>query len=126
MIFKIQSHYFLSFSSSGCDLKSNCFNSHSIIHIYIYILYIYIYIYIYVYTWIYIYIYIYTYIYIYIYICIYIHIYKEAFANTPVLVTADMNYKVPVKSKLQLRRHTDTLIFTLMHLMYLSYDLVFM
>ena len=42
-----------------------------------------------------------------------------AVANAPVPATTDMNIKVPVKLKLQLRRHTDTLIFTLMHLMYL-------
>ena len=40
-----------------------------------------------------------------------------AMANAPVPVTADMNIKVPVNSKLQSRRHTDTLIFTSIHLM---------
>ena len=34
------------------------------------------------------------------------------------MVTADMNIKVPLNLKLQPRRHTDTLIFTLIHLMY--------
>ena len=43
-----------------------------------------------------------------------------AVTNAPVPVTADMNIKVPVKLKLQVRRHTATLIFTLMHLMYLK------
>ena len=43
----------------------------------------------------------------------------KAVANASVLVTADMNIKVPVKLKLQLRRHTDTLIFASIHLMYL-------
>ena len=42
-----------------------------------------------------------------------------AVANAPVLVMADMNIKVPVNLKLQSRRHTDTLIFTSIHLMYL-------
>ena len=40
-------------------------------------------------------------------------------ANAPVLVTADINVKVLVNLKLQPRRHSDTLIFTLIHLMYL-------
>ena len=31
--------------------------------------------------------------------------------NAPVTVMADMNIKVPVNLKLQLRRHTGTLIF---------------
>ena len=44
---------------------------------------------------------------------------KKAVANAPVPVTADMNIKVLVNLKLQPRRHTDTLIFTLIHLMYL-------
>ena len=44
---------------------------------------------------------------------------KKAVANSPVPVTADMNVKVPVNLKLQPRRHTDTLIFTTIHLMYL-------
>ena len=42
-----------------------------------------------------------------------------AVANAPVTVTADMNIKVPVNLKLKPRRHTDTLIFTSIHLMYL-------
>ena len=42
-----------------------------------------------------------------------------AVANAPVPVMADMNIKVLVTLKLQLRRHTDTLIFTLIHLVYL-------
>ena len=33
-------------------------------------------------------------------------------ANAPALVTANTNVKVPVDLKLQLRRHTRTLIFT--------------
>ena len=41
-------------------------------------------------------------------------------------VTLFYGIKVPVKLKLQLRRHTDTLIFTLIHLMHISNDLVFM
>ena len=44
---------------------------------------------------------------------------KKAVANAPVPVTADMNIKVLVNLKLQPRRHTDTLIFTTIHLMYL-------
>ena len=40
-------------------------------------------------------------------------------ANAPVPVMADMNIKVSVNSKLQPRRHTDTLIFTAINLMYL-------
>ena len=41
-------------------------------------------------------------------------------ANAPVPVMVDMNIiKVPVKLKLQLMRHTDTLIVTSIHLMYL-------
>ena len=40
-------------------------------------------------------------------------------ANGPVPVTADMNIKVPVNLKSQPRRHTDTLIITTKHLMYL-------
>ena len=40
-------------------------------------------------------------------------------ANVPVLVTTDMDIKVPVKLQLQFRRHADTLIFTSIHLMYL-------
>ena len=40
-------------------------------------------------------------------------------ANAPVPVTADMYIKVPVNLKLQHRRHTFTLIFTSIHLMYL-------
>ena len=39
--------------------------------------------------------------------------------NALVPVTADMNIKVPVKLKLELRRRMDTLIFTSIHLMYL-------
>ena len=42
-----------------------------------------------------------------------------AVVNAPVLVMADMNIKVLVNLKLQSRRHTDTLIFTSIHLMYL-------
>ena len=42
-----------------------------------------------------------------------------AVANAPVPGTTDMNIKALVKLKLQLRTHTDTLIFTLIHLMYL-------
>ena len=42
-----------------------------------------------------------------------------AVVNAPVLVMADMNIKVSVNLKLQSRRHTDTLIFTSIHLMYL-------
>ena len=42
-----------------------------------------------------------------------------AVANAPVPVTADLNIKVLVNLKLQPRRHTDTLIFTSIHLMYL-------
>ena len=40
---------------------------------------------------------------------------KKAVAIAPVPVTAGMNIRVPVES----RRHTDTLIFTSIHLMYL-------
>ena len=40
-------------------------------------------------------------------------------ANAPVPVTADMNIKVPLNLKLRPRRHTDTLIFTTINLMYL-------
>ena len=40
-------------------------------------------------------------------------------ANASIPVTADMNIKVPVNLKLQPRGHTGTLIFTLIHLMYL-------
>ena len=40
-------------------------------------------------------------------------------ANAPVPVTADMNIKVLVNLKLQRRRHTVTLIFTSIRLMYL-------
>ena len=43
----------------------------------------------------------------------------KAVANAPVSVTGDMNIKVPVKLKLQLRRHIDILIFTSIHLVYL-------
>ena len=42
-----------------------------------------------------------------------------AVANAPVPGTTDMNIKGLVKLKLQLRTHTDTLIITLIHLMYL-------
>ena len=42
-----------------------------------------------------------------------------AVANTLVLVTEDMNIKVPVNLKLQPRRHNGTFIFTSIHLMYL-------
>ena len=46
---------------------------------------------------------------------------KKAVANASVPVTVDMNIKlkVLVDLKLQLRRHTSTLIFTSIHLMYL-------
>ena len=44
-------------------------------------------------------------------------VFNFAVANVPVPVTADMNIKVPVNLKLQPRRHTDTLIFTSIHLM---------
>ena len=44
---------------------------------------------------------------------------KKAVANASVPVTVDMNIKVLVDLKLQLRRHTGTLIFTSIHLMYL-------
>ena len=40
-----------------------------------------------------------------------------AVVNAPVLVMADMNIKVSVNLKLQSRRHTDTIIFTSIHLM---------
>ena len=40
-------------------------------------------------------------------------------ANAPIPVMADMNIKVPVDLKLQLKRHAGTLIFTSIHLMYL-------
>ena len=46
------------------------------------------------------------------------HILKVV-ANTLVPVTTGMNIKVPVNSNLQPRRHTDTLIFTSLHLMHL-------
>ena len=46
------------------------------------------------------------------------HILK-AVANTPVPVTTGMNIKVPENLNLQPRRHTDTLIFTSIHLMHL-------
>ena len=49
----------------------------------------------------------------------YISLSLKAVANAPVPVTADINIKVPVNLKLQPRRHTDTLIFTSIHLMYL-------
>ena len=42
-----------------------------------------------------------------------------AVANAPIPATVDMNIKVPVDLKLQLRRHTGTFIFTSIHLMYL-------
>ena len=43
-----------------------------------------------------------------------------AVANAPVPVTADINnIKVTVNLKLQHRRHTGTLVFTSIHLMYL-------
>ena len=45
-------------------------------------------------------------------------VFHLAVANAPLLVTVDMNIKVPVKLKLQLIRHMDTLIFTSIHLMY--------
>ena len=40
-------------------------------------------------------------------------------ANASVPVTADVNIEVLVNLKLQPGRHADTLIFTLIHLMYL-------
>ena len=44
----------------------------------------------------------------------------DGVANAPVPVMVDMNIiKVSVKLKLQLMRHTDTLIVTSIHLMYL-------
>ena len=46
-------------------------------------------------------------------------VFLMAVANRSVPVTADMNIKVPVNLKLQPRRHTDTLKFTSIHLMYL-------
>ena len=45
-------------------------------------------------------------------------------ANALVRVTKDINIKVPINLKLQPRRHTDTLIFTSIHLMYLRIDLL--
>ena len=51
-------------------------------------------------------------------------IFLEAVANTPVPITTDMNIKVPVDLKLQLRRHIGTLIFTSIHLMYLMIHLL--
>ena len=51
------------------------------------------------------------------------NIYK-AVANAPVQVTADMNIKVLVNLKLQPRRHTDTFIFTSIHLIYLMIHLL--
>ena len=49
----------------------------------------------------------------------------NAVANAPVPVTTDMNIKVPVNLKLQARRHTDTLTFTSIHLMYLMIHFLF-
>ena len=49
---------------------------------------------------------------------------KKAVANAPVPVTADMNIKVLVNLKLQPRRHTGTVIFTSIHLMYLMIHLL--
>ena len=46
-------------------------------------------------------------------------VFLMAVANRSVPVTADMNIKVPVNLKLQPRRHTHTLIFSSIHLMYL-------
>ena len=40
-------------------------------------------------------------------------------ANAPIPVMVDINIKVPVDLKLQLKRHTGTIIFTSIHLMYL-------
>ena len=48
----------------------------------------------------------------------YVSLSLKAVANAPVPVTADINIKVPVNLKLQPRRHTDTLIFTSIHLVY--------
>ena len=45
-------------------------------------------------------------------------VFHLAMANAPLPVTVDTNIKVPVKLKLQLIRHMDTLIFTSIHLMY--------
>ena len=45
---------------------------------------------------------------------------QKAVTNASVPVTEDMNIKVPVNLKLQPRRHTDTLIFTSIHLTYLK------
>ena len=42
-----------------------------------------------------------------------------AVANAPIPATVDMNIKVPVDLKIQLRRHTGTFIFTSIYLMYL-------
>ena len=39
--------------------------------------------------------------------------------DAPAPVTADMNVEVPVYLKLQLRRHSGSLKFALIHLMYL-------
>ena len=46
-------------------------------------------------------------------------VFSKAVANASVPVTADVNIKVLVNLKLQPGRHADTLIFTLIHLMYL-------
>ena len=48
-----------------------------------------------------------------------------AVANAPVPVTEDMSFKVPVNLKLQPRRHTDTLIFISIHLMYVMIHFVY-
>ena len=42
-------------------------------------------------------------------------------ANTPIPVTTNINIKVPVNLKLQLRGHTGTLIFTQIYPMYLRF-----
>ena len=46
-------------------------------------------------------------------------LFHMAVANAPIPAMVDMNIKVPVDLKLQLRRHTGTFIFTSIHLMYL-------
>ena len=45
-------------------------------------------------------------------------------ANAPVQVTANINIKVPVDLKLQHRRHSGTLIFTSINLMYLMIQIL--
>ena len=48
-----------------------------------------------------------------------IYFFLKAVANATIPVTAEMNIKVPLNLKLQPKRHTDTLIFTSIHLVYL-------